>query len=76
MNGTLGNNQVQDYASYRYSSAGGNHKVKIVEVENIYNEFNQYENRNGFKAINSNEIAGYLKNETVNSRLSEIYLLN
>lgn len=39
LNGTLGNNQVQDYASYRSSSAGGNHKVKIVEVENIYNAF-------------------------------------
>lgn len=34
-----GANRVAEYAAYRTSSAGGNHSVKVVDVEDLYEQF-------------------------------------
>jgi hypothetical protein len=39
MNDGAGHNRVQEYADYRSSTSGGGYRTKIIDIQNIYNQF-------------------------------------
>jgi len=59
--GTSGIDQVQAYADYRASAAGGNYNTLLIEVENLYEQFAYGLNRHPLSVRN---FVNYLQKET------------